>query len=207
MAFTGGRASVWSAVDSASVAPAYLDVTRPTTDVQWAYDNAYAISWRTNVRGLVRIELVKDNQVVARIADSVLARAQGFLWRVPFSVPAGREYHVRVSSIDPSFVDIVTTGTQNITITDVVSIAEDRLVQGAVTIAPVPANDHVTVSNVASGIVSIDVYAITGERVATQPSRGTREHLSAQQLPPGIYTVLVTDTRGIVYRAPLIIAR
>lgn len=207
MAFAGGRASVWSAVDSASVAPAYLDVTRPTTDVQWAYDNAYAISWRTNVRGLVRIELVKDNQVVARIADSVLARAQGFLWKVPFSVPAGREYHVRVSSIDPSFVDIVTTGTQNITITDVVSVAEDRLVQGAVTIAPVPANDRVTVSNVASGIVSIDVYAITGERVATQASRGTREQLSTQQLPPGIYTVLVTDTRGIVYRAPLIIAR
>lgn len=207
MSIADGRASMWSAIDSATVVPAYLDVTRPSVDVQWAYDNAYAISWRTNIRGPVRIELVKDNQVVARIADSVLARAQGFLWKVPFSVPAGREYHVRVSSIDSSFVDIATTGTQNITITDVVSVAEDRLVQGAVTIAPVPANDRVTVSNVASGIVNIDVYAITGERVATQQSRGTRDQLATQQLHPGIYTVLVTDTRGMVYRAPLIIAR
>ncbi len=208
MAFADGRASVWSQIDSATIAPAYLDVTRPGVDVQWAYDNSYAISWRTNIRGLVRLELVKDNQVVALIRDSVTARAQGFLWKVPFGVPAGREYHVRVSSIDPAFAAITTTGTTNITITDVVSVADDRGgVQGPVSLLPMPARDAVTVSNPASGITSIDVYSLTGERVLSHSSQGTRERIMTEHLPSGLYTVLVTDSRGVVYRAPLMIER
>ena len=207
MAFADNIASVWTAVDSAVVAPAYLDVTRPSTDVQWVYDNSYAVSWKTNIGGLVRIELVKNDQVVALIRDSVTARAQGFLWNIPFSVPAGREYRVRVSSIDAAFASITTTGTQNVTITDVVSVAQNTITQGLVTLAPMPAVDHVVVSNIVSGIAMIDVYAITGERVASHVSKSTRQTIATNDLPNGIYTVFVTDSRGVIYRAPLIIAR
>ena len=207
MAFADNIASVWSAVDSAVVAPAYLDVTRPSTDVQWVYDNAYAVSWKTNIRGLVRIELVKNDQVVALIRDSVLARSQGYLWKVPLTVPAGTEYRVRVSSIDAAFASITTTGTQNVTITDAVSVADDRMMQGPLTVLPVPATDAVVVSNVASGISALEVYSASGERVLYHSARGTREHVDVTMLPVGIYTVLVTDVRGFVYRAPMIIAR
>jgi hypothetical protein len=207
MAIADNIASVWSAVDSAVVAPAYLDVTRPSTDVQWVYDNAYAVSWKTNISGLVRIELVKNDQVVALIRDSVTARAQGFLWNIPFSVPAGREYRVRVSSIDAAFAAITTTGVQNITITDAVSVADDRMMQGPLTVLPVPATDAVVVSNVASGISALEVYSASGERVLYHSARGTRERVDVSTLPVGLYTVLVTDARGFVYRAPLIIAR
>ena len=130
MAFADNIASVWSAIDSAVVAPAYLDVTRPSTDVQWVYDNAYAVSWKTNISGPVRIELVKNDQVVTLIRDSVFARSQGYLWKVPLTVSAGTEYHVRVSSIDAAFAAITRTGAQNITITDAVSVADDRMMQG-----------------------------------------------------------------------------
>ena len=207
MSFATGRASLWSAVDSARVAPAYLDVTRPSVDVQWVYDNGYAISWKTNIRGLVRIELVKDNQVVALIRDSVNARSQGHLWKVPFSVPAGKEYHVRITSIDPDFASITNTGTPNITITDVVSVPRDRLVQGPIVVTPMPASDAVVIANPASGIASIDVYALTGERVLTQTSHGTREQVTTSHLLSGLYTVVVTDSRGVEYRAPMVIAR
>jgi hypothetical protein len=155
----------------------------------------------------VRIELVKNDQVVALIRDSVTARAQGFLWNIPFSVPAGREYRVRVSSIDAAFASITTTGTQNVTITDVVSVAQYTITQGLVTLAPMPAVDHVVVSNIVSGIAMIDVYAITGERVASHVSKSTRQTIATNDLPNGIYTVFVTDSRGVIYRAPLIIAR
>ena len=207
MAFADNIASVWSAVDSAVVAPAYLDVTRPSTDVQWVYDNAYAVSWKTNISGLVRIELVKNDQVVALIRDSVLARSQGYLWKVPLTVPAGTEYHVRVSSIDAAFASITTTGTQNVTITDVVSVADDRMMQGPLTVLPMPASNAVMVSNIASGISALEVYSASGERVLYHSARGTREHVDVTMLPVGIYTVLVTDVRGFVYRAPMIIAR
>lgn len=208
MAFADGRASEWSQIDSATIAPAYLDVTRPSVDVQWVYDNSYAISWRTNISGLVRLDLMKDGQVIALIRDSVSARAQGFLWKVPFSVPPGREYHVRVSSIDPAFVAITATGTSDITITDVVSVADDRGgVQGPVSILPQPARDAVVVVNPASGITSIDVYSLTGERVVSRSSDGTRVHVVTGQLPSGLYTMLVTDSRGVVFRAPMIIER
>lgn len=208
MAFADGRASEWSQIDSATVAPAYLDVTRPSADVQWVYDNSYAILWRTNISGLVRLELMRDGQVIALIRDSVSARAQGFLWKVPFSVPPGREYHVRVSSIDPAFVAITTTGTSDITITDVVSVADDRGgVQGPVSILPQPARDAVVVVNPASGITSIDVYSLTGERVVSRSTDGTQVHIVTGQLPSGLYTMLVTDSRGVVFRAPMIIER
>lgn len=208
MAYADGRTSEWSRIDSAIIAPAYLDVTRPSVDVQWAYDNSYAISWRTNIRGLVRLELVKDNQVVALIRDSVSARAQGFLWKVPFSVPPGREYRVRVSSIDPAFAAITATGTTNITITDVVSVADaPGGVQGPVSLLPMPARDAVMIANPASGITSIDVYSLTGERVISRNAEGTRERITTDHLPSGLYTVLVTDSRGVVYRAPMIIER
>lgn len=207
MAFADHNASVWSVVDSAVVAPAYLDVTRPSTDVQWVYDNAYAVSWETNISGLVRIELVKSDQVVALIRDSVLARSQGYLWKVPLTVPAGTEYHVRVSPIDAAFAAITTTGAQNITITDAVSVADDRMTQGPLTVLPMPASDAVVVSNVASGISAIDVYAASGERVFHRMALGTREQFAITALPVGVYTVLVVDSRGVVYRAPMIIAR
>ncbi len=207
MSFAAGLASVWSAVDSAHVTPAYLDVTRPSVDVQWVYDNGYAISWKTNIRGLVRIELVKDNQVVALIRDSVLARSQGYLWKVPFSVPAGKEYHVRITSIDPDFATITNTGTPNITITDVVSVPRDQIAQGPIVVTPMPAADAVVVANPASGVSNIDIYALTGERVLTQTSHGTREQVATSHLPSGLYTVVVTDSRGVEYRAPMVIAR
>jgi hypothetical protein len=207
MSFAAGLASVWSAVDSAHVTPAYLDVTRPSVDVQWVYDNGYAISWKTNIRGLVRIELVKDNQVVALIRDSVLARSQGYLWKVPFSVPAGKEYHVRITSIDPDFATITNTGTPNITITDVVSVPRDQIAQGPIVVTPMPAADAVVVANPASGVSNIDIYALTGERVLTQISHGTREQVATSHLPSGLYTVVVTDSRGVEYRAPMVIAR
>jgi hypothetical protein len=207
MAFADNIASVWSAIDSTVVAPAYLDVTRPSTDVQWVYDNAYAVSWKTNISGLVRIELVKNDQVVALIRDSVLARSQGYLWKVPLTVPAGTEYHVRVSSIDAAFAAITRTGAQNITITDAVSVADDRMMQGPLTVLPMPASHAVVVSNVASGISALEVYSASGERVLYHSARGTREHVDVTTLPVGIYTVFVTDSRGVIYRAPLMIAR
>jgi hypothetical protein len=207
MSYAGSQASAWSSVDSAFVATGYLDVIRPSADIQWAYDNSYAISWKTNIRGLVRIELVKNNQVVTLIRDSVAARAQGFLWKVPFSVPSGREYRVRITSIDPEFASITNTGTSNITITDVVSVTRDHVVQGPIVVSPMPASDAVVVANPASGISSIDVYALTGERVLMQTSHRTREHVATSHLPSGLYMVVVKDSRGVEYRATMVIAR
>jgi hypothetical protein len=114
---------------------------------------------------------------------------------------------VRITSIDPDFATITNTGTPNITITDVVSVPRDQIAQGPIVVTPMPAADAVVVANPASGVSNIDIYALTGERVLTQTSHGTREQVATSHLPSGLYTVVVTDSRGVEYRAPMVIAR
>ncbi len=197
----GAQQSAWSAVDSFRIAPAFLEITKPATDVAWVFDNRYPISWNTDISGDVRIELVKDGTVLATISDSVPAAAQGFLWQVPFTVPMGKQYHVRITSRDNNFGTIDVVGTANIEITNIVSVANTPgEEQGPVTVLPLPAHTNVVFENRASGCAMVEVYAPSGERVLRGTGTGTRITADVSHLASGVYMALVTDTRGRQYR-------
>lgn len=206
-AMTGVKVSGWSKVDSFVVASAYLTILRPDVDVQWTHDNSYAISWKTNITGSVRLELVKNDQVISVIRDSVPAAAQGFLWLVPVAIPTGTEYHVRISSRIPEFAQITETGTENIEISGFTSVDEMAEAPSPISVYPQPAEDHVTIENIGSGCAHLSIYAATGEQVANTDLNTVRYTFSTVAYAPGMYTAIVTDTRGRTYRTMFIVQR
>lgn len=203
----GARASAWSAVDSFVVASAYLTILRPESDVRWTHDSSYAVSWKTNISGSVRLELVKNDQVVAVIRDSVLASAQGFLWLVPVTVPMGTEYHIRITSRQQEFSQIVQTGVQNIEVTGFTSVAERHESTSLLRVYPQPATSIISFENSGSGCSSVFVYAATGEQVAHAENNGVRISLATNDLPAGLYAAHVTDMFGRLFRTSFIVQR
>jgi hypothetical protein len=156
----------------------------------------------------VRIELVRADTVVRTIVDSVSARAQGFLWQVPVSTPLGTDYRIRITARSPEFAGIRTTGENTVTITDVVSVADDGASKpGPVRVYPVPAADHITVENIISGCARVEVYALSGVCVARASGIETHLRLPLVDVPTGAYIVRVTDHAGRVFSVPFSVER
>jgi hypothetical protein len=199
---TGSNWSAWSAVDSFLVGEPYIRLVRPETDVKWMHDSAYAISWQTNIRGSVRLELMLGDYVIATIRDSVPATAQGFLWRVPVSVPVTKDYRIRITPRNTEFASLQQTGSQFIEIVALTNVAEDTVEFGsAVTAYPQPATSELQLENFGSGIRSVRMFSISGEQVLFMQTSGTRATIDVQQLPAGAYAIIVEDYIGRVHRA------
>ena len=199
---TGSNWSAWSAVDSFLVGEPYIRLVRPETDVKWMHDSAYAISWQTNIRGSVRLELMLGDYVIATIRDSVPATAQGFLWRIPVSVPVTKDYRIRITPRNAEFASLQQTGSQFIEIVALTDVAEETVEFGsAVTAYPQPATSELHLENFGSGIRTVRMYSISGEQVLYKETSGTRATIDVQQLPAGAYAIIVEDYLGRVHRA------
>jgi len=204
----GSQNSAWSGTDSFTIAPAYISVVRPETDVVWTQDSNYVVSWKTNVPGSVRIELMKGSQVAAVVRDSVVASSQGYLWLVPVTVALGKEYHVRIVSREPQFAEVADEGIQNIEITGISSVNDYAVdAPSPVSVYPQPALDNVHVENIGSGITSIAMYSTSGELALSRIMRGTKAQLDVRLLSAGMYTVVTEDYLGRTFRSALLINR
>ncbi|MBM4179032.1 MAG: T9SS type A sorting domain-containing protein [Ignavibacteria bacterium] len=198
---TGNEWSAWSVVDSFMVGEPYIRLVKPATDVKWMHDSAYAITWQTNIRGSVRLELMLGDYVIAIIRDSVPAAAQGYLWRVPVSVPVTKDYRIRITPRNTEFASLQQTGSQFVEIVALTDVAEEHIESvSAVTAYPQPATSELHLENFGSGIRTIRMYAISGEQVLFMQTSGTRATIDVQQLPSGIYTMMVEDYLGRVHR-------
>jgi hypothetical protein len=199
--------SEWSAIDSFMIAGPYLTFLRPDTDVRWMHDSSYAISWQTNLRGSVQIDLMLADYVITTVKDSVPAMAQGFLWKVPVSTPVSKNYQIRItpreapytsiSATSPNFVEIVT-------FTHVDDIAESA---SPITATPQPASDVLRISNVGSGLKMLRLFASSGEQVHAERCDGTRRELDVRNLAQGIYVLITEDYLGRTFRQRVIIQR
>lgn len=198
---TNSEWSAWSVVDSFQVGEPYLSLVKPSTDVKWMHDSAYAITWQTNIRGSVRLELMLGDYVIATIRDSVPAASQGYLWRVPVTVPVTKDYHIRITPRNTEFASLQVTGSQFVEIVALTDVREDNIEYGsAVTTYPQPATSELHLENFGSGIRTIRMYAMSGEQVLFMQTSGTRATLDVQQLPAGVYTVIVEDYLGRMHR-------
>ncbi|MCX6140942.1 MAG: aryl-sulfate sulfotransferase [Candidatus Kapabacteria bacterium] len=204
----GKLQSDWSKVDSFVVAAPFLEINRPETDVRWTHDSSYAVSWKTNITGSVRLELVKDGELVAIVRDSVPASSQGYLWLVPVTVPIGTGYHIRITSREQQFAQIVVTDAENIEITGITSVRDVAVAQPSpLSVYPQPAIDHVTLENIGSGCVSAMVFASTGEQVAEVQGSGVRIDIATSGLTTGVYTAIVSDRLGRTFRSRFVVQR
>lgn len=199
--------SDWSRVDSFLIAGPYMTFVRPETDARWMHDSSYAISWQTNLRGSVQLDLMLGDYVITTIKDSVPAIAQGFLWKVPVSTPVSKNYQIRITPREAPYAGITATSTayvEIVTFTHVDEIAEDR---SPVTAAPQPASDVLRVSNVGSGLKMLRLFASTGEQVLSERCDGTRRELDVRNLPSGVYVLMTEDYLGRTFRQRVLIQR
>ncbi len=204
---TQGQWSAWSKVDSFLITGPYLTITRPDVDVRWMHDSSYAISWQTNLRGSVQMDLMLGEYVIASIKDSVPAAAQGFLWKVPVSTPVSKNFQIRITPREAPYASLSATSKNFVEIITFTSVDDENEPSSPVSVLPQPASDVLQVSNVGSGLKSIRLFAATGEQVVNLSCDGTRREVDVRDLPQGVYLMLADDYLGRTFRHPVVIQR
>lgn len=199
--------SDWSAVDSFLISGAYLTLTRPDVDVRWMHDSSYAISWQTNLRGSVQLDLMLGEYVIASIKDSVPAMAQGFLWKVPVSTPVSKNFQIRITPREAPYAAVASTSKTFVEIVTFTSVDDEVEPASPVSVVPQPASDVLLVSNIGSGLKMLRLFAATGEQVYSEQCDGTRRELDVQALPSGLYILLTEDYLGRTFRQRVLIQR
>lgn len=194
------------ALDSFQLVDAFVEVGAPTGNVSWMQDSAYAITWETNIPGALTIELLRDDQLVHTIADSVRASAGGFLWKIPVSVPEGSGYDIVIRSRDGNeVVASDQTRDKRVTILKLaVSVAEERAPIPC-EVMPNPASQSLYVAS-ENELQEVQLFAASGEQVLREPVNALGARIDVQQLPSGVYVMVVVTAHGTVTR-PVIIQR
>ena len=169
------------------------------------HDSSYAITWQTNLRGSVQIDLMLGDYVIVTIKDSVPASAQGFLWKVPVSTPISKNYQIRITPREAPYTGITSTTTSLVEIVTFTGVDEEVLAPSPVSVVPQPAQDVLFVSNVGSGLRQVRLFASTGEQVAIVRCDGTRREIDVRDLPNGMYIVLVEDYLGRSFRHRVVV--
>jgi hypothetical protein len=182
----------YSAVDSFEVADDYLEVTTPTANVTWIYDEPVTIRWATNVDTTLRIRLVKDGRQYI-IADSARARNGAVQWRVSASVPVGTDYMVEVRSNGDG--NLVATSPMVIRVSDGTSSAQRDSSDNRVTIAYAPLADRIWIGG-NTPLQSVQVFNMGGTPVIETAVVGTGTDISARHLAAGAYMVVALHADG-----------
>ena len=196
-----GRSEL-SATDSFEVASPFLAINGLDSEQVWVRDVAYPITWTTNLVGNVRIELVNETRVIATITDSVRAPLQGFLWRVPVSVPTGSGYGLRFISL-VSGSPLTEESPRVITIDQGSSVSS--LWERGITIGPNPASASVFVGGDVE-LSQIYIFDNLGTLRSSTSVVGTGTRLDVSDLPQGVYHLVIRTSNGQTTR-PLVIER
>ena len=194
-----GRSDLSSA-DSFEVVGPFLTINGLDSERVWVRDVAYPITWTTNLTGNVRIDLVNATGVVATVSDSVRAPFQGFLWRVPVSVPTGTGYGLRFTSLAAG-LSLTEESSRVITIDQGSSVTEAW--EQDVTIGPNPASGSVLVGG---GVELNHIYIFDnhGSLRSSVTVLGTGTRLDVSELPIGIYHLVIRSHKGQTTRSLII---
>ncbi|MBU3698823.1 MAG: hypothetical protein FGM33_02260 [Candidatus Kapabacteria bacterium] len=189
-----------SGEETFEVATPFITLTGLDTAQTWSQDLSYPVTWKTNLTGRVKIELVNASGVVATISDSAQAPLSGLLWRVPVSVPQGTGYGIRITSLQPGVL-VTEESLRLITIDQGSSV--QSLVNDRITIGPNPATTSVLVGGdvVMSQILLFDNSGALRKSIDVQ---GTGGRADVSDLLPGLYHVIIQTHNGPVAKQVLV---
>lgn len=194
----------WTAVDSFLVTDAYTKLVAPDNNVVWYQDSAYVIKWETNVSTRIRLELMNGETVVALIRDSVASANKGLLWKVPVSVPAGKDYRVRITLLDETFGTMdVSLGT--VEIRQITTSVQEKDRGAGIMIIPNPSRNSFFIGGI-ENITEVSFFTNDGSHVRTDEVMGTGAQFNVSDLASGMYQ-LVIRTGSNAYTKPLVISR
>ncbi len=164
----------------------YIEVIQPNGGEHWYTGSTYWISWIDDVPEPVNVVLLKGNSVHDTIALDVVGST--YVWDIPTTQVVGTNYKVKVySTLDPGLSD---KSNANFSI-----LTPPPLMQ----VYPNPANNQITleINQNNKGSYTIEMYDRFNNKVINNivnPDKNNRVTLSTQNLPNGIYFVVMSNS-------------
>ncbi len=90
--------SEWSEIFSFEIGDPYLTMVVPNGGERYAWDSTFVIRWNTNLQDTVRVSLYDGENLIITIVDSLKSHSNAYKWTVPSSVPAGKNYKIKVEN-------------------------------------------------------------------------------------------------------------
>jgi hypothetical protein len=173
------KLSSWSEVREFSLKEPYLKLLNPIGGEVYTKDSNYVLRWETNLPDSVKITLLKDDQPLTLLSDSLYSYHNGFLWLVPTNVPDGNFYKIRLESITDK--SLAVESNKPFTIKSFVGVDEVNS-SFYITHYPNPAKHTITFDFQLNtyGITSIELFDILGNKI---------RQLYTDFLTPGKYKV------------------
>ncbi len=201
----GTSVSEWTALESFIVEDPQLSIKEPQSAAVWYHDSSYVVSWSTNITVPVKLELVKNNQPVALIRENVPAQQQGFLWKVPVSVPVGTDYKLRIIPMDATLDSLVQETPFTIEIRGIPSSVNNDVITPTITVGPNPASNVLYVGG-HTPITRIMLFAADGMMIIDQNVTGTGDMLDLSGVAQGTYTLRCETSHGPIQK-PVVVVR
>jgi hypothetical protein len=96
--FNEGGESDWTPPQMFTTVSPYLTLTIPNGGEEWQRGLEYFIQWDDNLAENVVLELYQSQTLVSILDTAVSTGA--YLWEIPFNMPTGNDYFVKVKSVD-----------------------------------------------------------------------------------------------------------
>ncbi|MGA2298914.1 MAG: aryl-sulfate sulfotransferase [FCB group bacterium] len=143
--------------------------------------NQKIILWIQNFDGLVKIELLRNGDIVQIIKDSLSSSSGTFSWLIPPSTPTDSTYKIRITSVMDS--TITTTSAKDFTIDNLTFVKEILTDNNNIWIInyPNPFSNTTTFEFFVkyAGNTSINLYSLEGEKLGV---------IYSKYLEPGKYS-------------------
>lgn len=195
--------SSYSPLDSFVVQAPFLSIKRPSEKAIWYHDSSYVISWNTNIDVPVKIDLVKNDNVVATVKSNVPASQQGFLWKVPVSVPNDTGYVLRITPMDGTLANITQETPFSIEIRAIPSSVSEIENLADILIGPNPVANTLYIGGHIP-LRRVYIFSVEGELQVEHDIRGTGDSFDVSLLAPGTYVVRCETSNGPVQRTIVI---
>lgn len=200
----GTSVSDWSAPETFIVEDPQLNIKQPQSTAVWYHDSSYVVSWSTNITVPVKLELVKNNQAVALIRENIPAKQQGFLWKVPVSVPVGSDYKLRITPMDVTFDSLVQETPFTIEIRGVPSSINEDVTTPMITVGPNPTSSVLYVGG-QTPITRIMLFAADGALIIDRNVTGTGDMVDLSEVAQGTYTLRCETPYGPIQKAVVVV--
>lgn len=200
----GTSISDWSTPESFIVEDPQLNIKQPQSAAVWYHDSSYVVSWSTNITVPVKLELVKNDQVVALIRENIPAQQQGFLWKVPVSVAVGTDYKLRITPMDVTFESLVQETPFTIEIRGVPSSVNDDVAPPTITVGPNPTSNVLYVGGQIP-ISRIMLFAADGTMIVDQHVTGTGDMVNLSEVAQGTYTLRCETSHGPIQKSVVVV--
>jgi hypothetical protein len=191
-----GGISAWSNSYKFYTKSPFINITFPNGSENIYIDSTYVIRWQSNVQDTINIDLIKDNNLVSVISDSIISGTNALIWKVPTSVQIDSAYKIRITSIN--HINLIDFSDNSFSIVKGITNITD-LINYAITYSlsqnyPNPFNPSTVISwQIPEGSnVSLKVYNILGSEITTlineyKPAGKYETEFKSSSLPSGIY--------------------